>query len=223
MVNSTTPFAGAVEVEVGAEAACARKSDGTVWCWGTNQLGELATAPGTLSSSLYPIQVQLLSSAAGLIHGPSYTFCAVMQDSSVVCWGADGFGQAGGPSKTSSSTPTSILTAAGGGNLTGVLDVAPSFPSIDCPGGYPCPAAAVCANTTTMGLVCWGQVPPVAAASASPTAYPVPVYDPATSAPVPTLAIPLQGTISSLAFVNEYGQITLNAGSRPYAYLPPCP
>src|SRR3972149_6150837 len=34
-------LAGAVEVALGQDHGCARKGDGTVWCWGDNEDGQL--------------------------------------------------------------------------------------------------------------------------------------------------------------------------------------
>ena len=46
---------GVVEVAAGAEHACARGGDGSVWCWGANSEGQLGD--GTRLARLAPIQV----------------------------------------------------------------------------------------------------------------------------------------------------------------------
>lgn len=46
---------GVAEVDVGDGFSCARKTDGTVWCWGDNEKGQLGRE--TLSSSPRPVQV----------------------------------------------------------------------------------------------------------------------------------------------------------------------
>jgi alpha-tubulin suppressor-like RCC1 family protein len=44
-----------VAVAPGARHACARKNDGSVWCWGKNDRGQLGD--GTKVDSLYPVKV----------------------------------------------------------------------------------------------------------------------------------------------------------------------
>ena len=39
---TVTGLNGVVQVSVGERHTCARKSDGTVWCWGSNDTGQLA-------------------------------------------------------------------------------------------------------------------------------------------------------------------------------------
>jgi alpha-tubulin suppressor-like RCC1 family protein len=46
---------GVTEVSIGYEHTCARKSDGSVWCWGSNQFGQLGD--GTDKSSNVPVRV----------------------------------------------------------------------------------------------------------------------------------------------------------------------
>jgi alpha-tubulin suppressor-like RCC1 family protein len=81
-------------INVGATHACAiRASDGAVFCWGSNDYGELGD--GTFNASSTPVQVQGLPAVAtGLALGENFS-CALLTDASVWCWGLDDDGQLG--------------------------------------------------------------------------------------------------------------------------------
>jgi Regulator of Chromosome Condensation (RCC1) repeat protein len=216
MANATTPFTGAVEVRVGPASACARKTDGSVWCWGDNSYAELGFVSTTTTNSPFPVQVSLLGAATHLGESPWLTFCAIIQDTSVVCWGENNDLQAGAPSAASNAVgPTSVLVAAGGAALQGVLDVAPDDS-----------AAAMCASTTTSGLVCWGNAVQIQGGSRSLSPYPAVVYDPGTGAPVQGVNTPLAwgSNMTDLTYVNPYGLLVIaGAGATPASIQPPCP
>ena len=79
--------------------SCALKSDGTVWCWGTNLQGQLGN--NSSSPSTTPVQVSGLSGVkavyAGGIDDNSNTSCAIKNDGTAWCWGSrpgDGAGVA---------------------------------------------------------------------------------------------------------------------------------
>jgi len=94
---------GIVEVKVGRYHTCARKNDGTVWCLGKSDYGELGDgATGGQSCGqapekcrLAPVQVSALGSeAVGLGIGYDHA-CARKNDSTLWCWGYNGYGQLG--------------------------------------------------------------------------------------------------------------------------------
>ena len=74
------------------EHSCAVRADGTVWCWGRNDRGQLGNA--TKVSEDRPVQVQGLTDATAVCAG-SYHSCALKQDATVWCWGSDLEGQLG--------------------------------------------------------------------------------------------------------------------------------
>ncbi|MGC4092710.1 MAG: hypothetical protein QM756_33485 [Polyangiaceae bacterium] len=148
--TATTPFTGAAEVRVGYNVACARKTDGTVWCWGINSVGVLGVPSTARAYSYYPIQVPLVGTgtqklADRLIAGPTYAYCAIMRDGSVQCWGQNASSQASGVA-SQEVTPTVVLRAAGGTALTGVVDLSANTGN------------AVCVKTADLQILCWGDI-----------------------------------------------------------------
>lgn len=95
-----------VEIGVGDDHACARHEDGSVWCWGRNNQGNLGI--GSVGGpDLQPARVQggpFSRLAVGAAHN-----CVILGDSSVQCWGNDG-NRALGPngSGSDSGMPTLI-------------------------------------------------------------------------------------------------------------------
>ncbi|MEO6598233.1 MAG: hypothetical protein ABIQ16_00055 [Polyangiaceae bacterium] len=100
-------------VTCGAEFACALGTDGTAYCWGANESGQLGTG-----------SVGLPSIAASAIDGHLFTqltagahhVCGVQADGSVYCWGANESGQLGNGLTKASASP--ILVA----KVTAVAD-----------------------------------------------------------------------------------------------------
>jgi alpha-tubulin suppressor-like RCC1 family protein len=82
-----------MNVSVFDSAACAVRSDGTVWCWGFGAYGQLGT--GASSNGYASSPVQILTAAGGpplanvkSVNVMEYSTCAVKTDSSLWCWGA---------------------------------------------------------------------------------------------------------------------------------------
>jgi len=101
------PVAGlvdAVELAIGTNHSCARRSGGEVVCWGANfsgQLGDGTTAPrGT------PTRVTGLGAAVDVAAGPAHS-CARVASGEVFCWGDVG-AFATVSSVTSMPTPTLV-------------------------------------------------------------------------------------------------------------------
>lgn len=88
------------QIAVGLWHACARKSDGTVWCWGQNSMGQLGdgTTSGQVCGSSIcrpsPVQVTGLTSVVDIVAGAAHT-CARRQDGTFWCWGMNESGQLG--------------------------------------------------------------------------------------------------------------------------------
>ncbi len=88
----------AAQLAVGGSFACARLFDGTVSCWGDGGLGQLGygsddpvgddETPESVGS--VPLGGLAVDLAAGADHA-----CAVLEDGTLRCWGANGSGQLG--------------------------------------------------------------------------------------------------------------------------------
>ncbi len=102
-------FAGAVEIGLGDRDSCARKSDGTVWCWGDNTTGELGIGALTPAMSPSPIEVPLPSTASALVVGNAHA-CVVLAGDAIRCWGDDTYGELGDGTPT--PTPIDLPVAA---------------------------------------------------------------------------------------------------------------
>ena len=90
-------------VVAGGRHACALLKDSTVRCWGANDEGQLGN--GTTTAQAAPIPVgnakgtAPLSDVMALAAGDAFT-CALMQDGTVLCWGANADCQLGLPTAT---------------------------------------------------------------------------------------------------------------------------
>ena len=96
--NSSTPvrvlnITNATQVSAGAVHTCALLQDGTVHCWGNNFSGQLGNGSREERSPI-PVQVSNITSTAQISARRFHT-CAVLQDSTVHCWGGGGFGRLG--------------------------------------------------------------------------------------------------------------------------------
>ena len=97
----------ATAITAGSNDSCALLSDGTIQCWGNNQLGKLGN--GTSSTSSVPVTVTGVTSAMAVSAG-SYHTCAVLTGGTVRCWGDNSNGELGNGTTTDSSTanPTPV-------------------------------------------------------------------------------------------------------------------
>jgi hypothetical protein len=147
LASAGTTFSNVAEVTMGLKATCARKTDGSVWCWGSNSYAELGMGTNG-ADSYYPVQITFPGSgdrtkAVRLIDGPDASFCAVMADTTVSCWGYNGNGQIN-PSGTSYCGPTTILSSDGGPPLENIIDVAGTI-------------SEICMRTVDLDVLCLGQ------------------------------------------------------------------
>ena len=83
---TVTGLTNATSISTSGSHTCALRSDGTVVCWGSGNMGELGN--GTLADSPTPVTVTGLTTATSVTAGSSIGTCATRADGSVACWGS---------------------------------------------------------------------------------------------------------------------------------------
>ena len=96
---------GAVELAAAESHVCARLTDASVRCWGSNTEGELGR--GTRSAEERPGAVQGLDHVSDIALGADYG-CATTVDGALYCWGNNHDGQIGDGTNESRFTPVRI-------------------------------------------------------------------------------------------------------------------
>lgn len=97
-----------IAISAGDWHTCALLNTGTVTCWGTNATGQLGD--GTKNDGPTPVVVQNMGGKAKAIATGSIHSCALLQDGTVRCWGANQYGQLGYNTNGQDSTqPGSVL------------------------------------------------------------------------------------------------------------------
>jgi alpha-tubulin suppressor-like RCC1 family protein len=140
------------QLAVGSSHSCALRTDGTVWCWGSSDAGQV----GVTGDRAEPTQVQQLPNghaAMQIAAGENFT-CALMDDGTVWCWGDNGSLQLGVCMPTPPETSARPLEA--------MVYTNPTSPV--CGVGVPLHATQisvggqhVCALGTDEALYCWGE------------------------------------------------------------------
>src|SRR5437879_2055260 len=175
----------ATAVTAGGFHTCALPGDGTVRCWGQNDLGQLGNGtsdpvpnnPSTFNPT--PVTVSGITTAVAISAGGWHT-CALLQDGTVRCWGDNTYGQMGNgasegsvsttpaPSATGITTATArssgaehscVLLQDGTVRCWGRNDEGRVGVRIDSNGTRPCPNSPSCAFTPVtvdgLGGVTW--------------------------------------------------------------------
>jgi len=124
-------------VTVGHYHTCALTTAGGVKCWGSNGIGQLGD--GTTTHRTTPVDVVGLGSGVIAVSAGYNHTCALTSAGAVKCWGANGNGQLGDGSTTSSTAPVDVIDLS-----TGVTD-------IDAGDWH------TCAVASSGGAKCWGS------------------------------------------------------------------
>lgn len=111
--NASVPLptgAGAnwAAVAAGQGHACAIQASGSLWCWGRNSDGELGIGAGAPIQVRTPTRVGSDETWASLDLGQDAT-CAVKNDGTLWCWGADTFGKLGAAVDPDAAPPRFVV------------------------------------------------------------------------------------------------------------------
>lgn len=134
-------------VTTGDAHSCALKAEGSVWCWGKNDVGQLgrgntSAQEATSAKVLYigpnpnSNETPATQIASGIAHS-----CALITTGVVVCWGEGSYGQLGNGNSTDSAVPVLVL---------GIGESNPKAIAIAVGGHHSC---ALLENNTVR---CWG-------------------------------------------------------------------
>jgi len=137
---------GIQAVSAGDSHTVALKTDGTVWAWGQNHMGQLGD--GTETDSTTPVQVVgpggsgVLTDVRYIEAGYSYTV-VIKTDDTVWAWGDNSSGQLGDGTNTDRKTPVQVVGVGGTGYLTDITMISAGWEH-------------TVALKTDGGIVAWG-------------------------------------------------------------------
>ncbi len=106
------PTPSAPRVSSGGGHSCAIRAGGALWCWGSNDQGEIGLGDAVVTEhKLVPVQVPL-ASVARVALGPQAT-CAIQTGGALSCWGYNGEHQLGiGSPESPVRSPRAVLPSA---------------------------------------------------------------------------------------------------------------
>ena len=111
-------------IVVGAVHTCGLVQDGSVFCWGNNQYGQVGD--GTHADRDAPVPVAGTVKFAEITAGGGHT-CGISTNGAAYCWGSNGSGQLGDGTRTDRGTPvpvagglTFLALSAGGAHTCGI-------------------------------------------------------------------------------------------------------
>lgn len=127
------------QMDLGYLHSCVVKTNGTLWCWGYNWVGELGLGTTSTSGVPTPSQVTALGSGVAQVNGGNHHTCARKTDGTIWCWGDNTYGQLGDGTTTQRTSPVKVASL--GTNNAEVVA-----------GGD-----HTCARKTDNSLYCWGS------------------------------------------------------------------
>jgi len=104
---TVTGLSGVIKIQANAFTTCAVKSNGHVYCWGSNFRATLGQGSTTLGLSAVPVEVPGISTAVDLGMGYA-TSCVLLADHTAKCWGDNLDGAFGLGTKTVEMSPVTI-------------------------------------------------------------------------------------------------------------------
>lgn len=96
---------GVAMVSAGASHSCAALNDGSMRCWGKNNVGQIGD--GTTTNRLAPVPISGIQDVSAIAAGANHT-CAISQ-AAPYCWGENQFGQLGDGGTSQRNTPAPVF------------------------------------------------------------------------------------------------------------------
>jgi alpha-tubulin suppressor-like RCC1 family protein len=151
-----------LSVAAGDAFACAVKANGSVWCWGANDVAQLGVEPsavdlkcasGTAHCNDVPQKIALMDDALAVATGQDFA-CAVRADHSVWCWGGNDLGQLGHATGDANCTKAGVTVPCNATPQKVIFPAGVSIASVSTGWGIGC------ARTEGAGggdVYCWGN------------------------------------------------------------------
>ncbi len=130
------------QLALGVHISCALRADGTVWCWGANENGQLGRGSPNADGQTSPAPVRLPTKAVQIEAGSKHV-CAVSAEHQVFCWGGNESRQLGAATSEGGDCPFSSTPLAVAG-LPPVASLSIHY-------------ASTCALGQDGSLWCWGS------------------------------------------------------------------
>jgi alpha-tubulin suppressor-like RCC1 family protein len=140
------PFGDVVALSAGFHHVCALRGDGSVWCWGENDQGELGNGSVDARSTV-PVKVVTesggaLSEIVAIAAGSDHT-CALDSGGNVFCWGDNTYWQLG-------------VTGINSRNVAALIAFGTGYQRLAAGGWHSC-VSRFDADLEADRLYCWGR------------------------------------------------------------------
>ena len=130
------------KVSVGWQNTCAIRENGSLMCWGQDDKGQLGNGATTTTSQDEPVYVNLPTGRKAVaVSAGALNACAILDNGSMMCWGADNVGQLGNGAATTTDQDEPVYVSLPSGRT-----------AVDLTVGW----AHACAILDTGSLMCWG-------------------------------------------------------------------
>jgi RHS repeat-associated protein len=106
-------------IAAGESQALALRSDGSVWTWGTNHVGEMGIS--NVTGSCFPLRIPSLTNVTGIAAGWQHSL-AVENNGTVWAWGDNRSGQLGKNNATNSLVPVQVTGVTNATKVAGGKD-----------------------------------------------------------------------------------------------------
>jgi len=101
------------ELRVGWRFGCARKQDGSLWCWGANDIGQLGSGTQDRGTAMPTRAAGVGGAVRKLRFGAQNQVYAEVADGNAWVWGANQYGQLGVPDQAALRAPAKTALFAG--------------------------------------------------------------------------------------------------------------